>query len=96
MINNKQKQKLKSQANSLKFKYTLGKNNVSSEFIKMIDDALEAKELIKISVLKNASISVDDISSEIAKATKSEIVQVIGRVITIYRKSKKNTIVRFQ
>ncbi|MFA5283285.1 MAG: ribosome assembly RNA-binding protein YhbY [Bacilli bacterium] len=95
MLNNKQKQQLKSQANSLKFKYNLGKNNISPEFVKMIDDALEAKELIKISVLKNASAPISEIAFDIAAATRSEIVQVIGRVITLYRKSKKNTIVRF-
>ena len=95
MLNNKQKQQLKSHANSIKFEYNLGKNNISPEFVKMIDNALEARELIKISALKNASVSASEIAHDIAAETRSEIVQVIGRVITLYRKSKKNAVVRF-
>ncbi len=89
MLNNKQKQELKSQANAIKLKYTLGKNEISPEFIQLINNALEAKELIKVSVLKNAASPVNELAFDLSSATHSEIIQIIGRVITLYRKKKQ-------
>ena len=90
MITPKQKMALRAKANSIKNKYNIGKNEISEEVLDMVDKALEAKELIKLSVLKTVESPVREIAFDIASHTHSEIVQIIGRVIVLYRKSKTN------
>ncbi len=90
MLTPKQKMFLRSKANGIKQKYNIGKNEISKDVLEMIDKALEAKELIKISVLKTATSPTREIALDIASNTHSEIVQIIGRVIILYRKSKTN------
>lgn len=70
----------------------IGKNGISDTLIKQIDEQLESRELIKISVLKNADISARDIAEELEEATSSEVVQVLGSKITLYRLSNKKGI----
>jgi len=53
---------------------------------------LQAHELIKISVLKNCFFNINEVAFDIASKTNSEIVQIIGRNIVFYRKSKKQLI----
>ncbi|QNO13592.1 ribosome assembly RNA-binding protein YhbY [Alkalicella caledoniensis] len=92
MLTSKQKKHLKSLANTLDSIFQVGKNDLSENLIKQLDDALEARELIKIKILKNSIVKKDDAAEEIAKATNSEVVQILGSVITLYRKSKKSRI----
>ena len=65
---------------------------VATALIKGLNDALEAHELIKVSVLKNCSSNIKEIAYDIASYTNSELIQVIGRNIVFYRKSKKQLI----
>lgn len=95
MLNSKQKMALKAIGNTTKNKYTLGKNEITNTFLEMIDNALEAKELIKVNVLKSAAVPVREIALDISTKTHSEIVQIIGHTILLYRKSKKVTVVHF-
>ena len=90
MITPKQKMALRAKANQIKNKYNIGKNEISNEVLDMVDKALEAKELIKLSVLKTVSSPVREIAFDIASNTHSDVVQIIGRVIVLYRKSKTN------
>ena len=89
MLNNKQKVKLRSLAMTLKPIFQIGKDGISNNLIIGLSDALEAHELIKISVLKNSSITINEAAFDIASKTNSEIIQIIGRNIILYRKSKK-------
>lgn len=90
MLTPKQKMSLRAKANQISFRYTIGKNEISKEVLDMLDKALEAKELIKVSLLKTVSSPIREIALDIASNTHSEIVQIIGKVIILYRKSKTN------
>lgn len=66
----------------------IGKGGVSENLAKTVSDALEARELIKLSVLENCDYTTRDIAEELAEATESEVVAVIGRRVVLYRESK--------
>ena len=70
----------------------VGKNGISDTLIKQVDEQLESRELIKIAVLKNAEVDACAVALELAEATSSEVVQVIGSKITLYRVSKKDNV----
>ncbi|MGE5329141.1 MAG: ribosome assembly RNA-binding protein YhbY [Deltaproteobacteria bacterium] len=93
MLNSKQRAYLRSLANKTEPIVHVGKTGVNENLIKQIDDALEAREIVKITVLNNSSEEAKGISDDIANSTNSEVVQVIGKKITLYRKSKKTVIV---
>lgn len=92
MLQAKQKSILRSLAMNLKPIFQIGKNGLIDELIKGLNDALEAHELIKISILKNCSLNINEAAYDIASRTNSEVVQTIGRNVVFYRKSKKQLI----
>ena len=85
----KERAYLRSQAMTLKPIFQIGKNGITDNQVKDISDALEALELIKINALRNADDDVMSIANEIATKTNSELVQVVGNKITLYKKSEK-------
>ncbi|MBE5960493.1 MAG: ribosome assembly RNA-binding protein YhbY [Lachnospiraceae bacterium] len=68
--------------------FQVGKASISPELTKSIGEALEARELIKISVLKNCMDDPREIATVLAERTHAEVVQVIGKKIVLYRESK--------
>ena len=68
--------------------FQIGKNSLTPEFTKAVQEALEARELIKISVLQNCADDPRELAEIIAERTHSEIVQVIGKKIVLYREGK--------
>jgi RNA-binding protein len=68
--------------------YQVGKSSLTPEITKGLDEALQARELIKINVLKNCLDDPGEIAQIIAERTHSEVVQVIGKKIVLYRESK--------
>jgi len=89
MLNSKQRAALRSIASQTDAIFQIGKGGVSEPMRKSLSDALEARELVKISVLENASTSVREAAEDIAAATGAEVVAVIGRKIILYRKAEK-------
>ena len=71
----------------------VGKNGTNENLIKQVSDILEARELIKISILETAPEEKKEVAETIANQTSSEIVQIIGNKISLYRKSKKPKII---
>ena len=67
----------------------IGKEDVSPEVVKAIDEALEKRELIKVNVLKNCFSDLNEIADTIAGRTRATVVRVIGRKIIFYRRAKK-------
>lgn len=67
----------------------VGKGGTSDNLVRQVDEALEARELIKMRVLQNCLDEPGDIAEEVATETKAELVQVIGRNILLYRKAKE-------
>ena len=86
----KQRAYLRGLANTIDAKYQIVKNGVDENTIKMIDEALEANELIKIKVLENAMLDVRETCGEICEKTGAHPVQCIGSKFVIYRESKNN------
>lgn len=89
-MTSKQRAHLKSLASTIQPIYQIGKSDITPEFTKGIDEALEARELIKISVLKNCMEEPKALAQTLAERTQSEVVHVMGRKIVLYRASKKN------
>lgn len=87
-MTSKQRAYLKGLAMNIEPIYQVGKSSITPEFTIGISEALEARELIKISVLKNCMDNPKEIAQILAERTKSEVVQVIGKKIVLYRESK--------
>lgn len=84
----KQRAQFRAQANHLEPLFQIGKGGMSEALIKQTDDALRARELIKVKVLLESSpITPRETADELAKATGAEVIQVIGGVIVLYRES---------
>ncbi|MCD8009888.1 MAG: ribosome assembly RNA-binding protein YhbY [Lachnospiraceae bacterium] len=66
----------------------IGKSSLTPELVKAADEALEARELIKINILKNCFEDGRDLANTLAERTRAQVVQVIGRKIILYRESK--------
>ncbi|WP_078428870.1 ribosome assembly RNA-binding protein YhbY [Alkalihalobacterium alkalinitrilicum] len=90
MLTGKQKRFLRSKAHHLTPIFQVGKGGVNDNMIKQIEDALEARELLKISVLQNCDEDKDEVASTLSKGTRAELVQVIGNTIVLYKESKEN------
>ena len=67
----------------------IGKNSLTDEGLQGLEEALEARELIKINVLKNCDDDVRMIAAAIAEHLHAEVVQTIGRRIVIYRQARQ-------
>lgn len=90
MLTSNEKRQLKAIASTLDTKYQIGKNEISDTVIAMLDKALTARELIKIDVMKAVVNPVMEIALDLSSKLNAEIVQVVGRVIVLYRYSKEN------
>jgi RNA-binding protein len=88
MINSKQRSYLKSLATNLKSIFQLGKDGIDDNFIKQIDEALEARELIKISILNSSEFTPRELSDILSEKLNSEGVLSIGNKLVIYRRSE--------
>ncbi len=88
-MTSKQRAYLKGLAMKIDPIFNVGKGSISPELTAGIDEALEARELIKISVLKNCLDDPKEIGHVLAERTHSELVQVIGKKIVLYRESKE-------
>lgn len=86
----KQRAYLKGLAMNLDPILHIGKSSVTPEIIMAIDEALEARELIKINVLKNCADDIKSLAQIISERTRSDVVQTIGRRIVLYKESKEN------
>lgn len=87
-MTSKQRAYLKGLAMNLNPIFQIGKESVTPEFTKGIEEALEARELIKINMLKNCLDDPREVANTLAEHTRSEVVQIIGRKIVLYRESK--------
>ncbi|NDI33777.1 ribosome assembly RNA-binding protein YhbY [Chengkuizengella sediminis] len=90
MLTGKQKRYLRSLAHNLTPIFQVGKGGVNDHLIRHINEAIEGRELMKISVLSNNLDDRKEIGEKIAKSSKSELVQVIGNVIVLYKESEDN------
>ena len=87
-MTSKQRSYLKGLAMNIDPVFQIGKSSLTPEFTESISEVLEARELIKISVLKNCMDEPKELATILAERTHSEVVQVIGKKIVLYRESK--------
>ncbi|MDO4413857.1 MAG: ribosome assembly RNA-binding protein YhbY [Erysipelotrichaceae bacterium] len=93
MLTTKQKVYLRSLAQTEKPVFQIGHDGISDNLIKTVSDYLKKHELVKISVLKNNDGDLKETAFDLAMMTKSECIQVIGRQIVLYRRSKEPKII---
>ncbi len=89
MLTGKQRSYLKSLANSLKPVLQLGKEGITPAFISQVDETIESRELVKISILESSDLTAKAAAQIVAERTQSEFVQSIGRKFVIYRRNRE-------
>jgi len=89
MLTSKQRAALRGMANGIDTIFQLGKGGVCDNFITQVDEALKARELIKIRILENSMYSAREAADEIAPLVNAEVVQVIGTKFVLYRRNKE-------
>ena len=95
-MTSKQRAYLRSLAMTMDPIFQIGKSSLTPEFTQAINEVLEARELIKISVLQNCADDPKELAQILAERTRSQVVQVVGKKITLYKPAKddkKNKIV---
>ncbi len=90
MLTSKQRAYLRSVAAEQSAIMQIGKSGITPNLIKTVSDALEAKELIKLSVLETCEETPKSASEKLCAELNAEGVAVVGRKIVIYRESKEN------
>ncbi|WP_028611337.1 ribosome assembly RNA-binding protein YhbY [Paenibacillus harenae] len=90
MLTGKQKRYLRSMAHHLQPIFQVGKGGTNDHLVRHIEEALEVRELIKVSVLNNCLDDPKEIGAEVAADSGAELVQVIGKTIVLYKESKDN------
>lgn len=86
-MTSKERAELKIQAMKLDSIFQIGKASLTPQLVKAIKDALTARELIKISVLKNCADDPGELAEMVSERTGSQVVQVIGKKIVLYKKN---------
>lgn len=89
-MTSKQRAYLKGLASTLDSLFQIGKSSLTPEITAAIEEAFNNRELIKITILKNCLDDPRDIAEMISERTHSQVVQVIGRKIILYKPDKKN------
>lgn len=89
-LSSKNIKQLKKASHHLNPIFQVGKNGVTDNFIEQINDVLEKRELLKISVLQNCLEDKEDIAEAVSEATDSNVVSIIGNTIILYRESGTN------
>ncbi|MBS3994739.1 MAG: ribosome assembly RNA-binding protein YhbY [Alkaliphilus sp.] len=90
MLTGKQRSYLKGLSNTMKSITQLGKGGITDNFVLQLNDALEARELVKVNILENSLLDAKTTARELAQTTNSEFVQAIGNKFVLYRKAKEN------
>ena len=94
MITTKQRAELRGLANNLDDLFQIGKGGISDTVIAQVEEALVARELIKIKVLLETSpVTPREAAVELAEKTNSDIVQIIGGKIVLFRRNPKKPII---
>lgn len=89
MLTSKQRATLRGFANTIQPVTQVGKSGVTPELIKTVDNCLDSRELIKLSVLETAGLTAREAADAVSEATGADVVSVIGRKFVLFRVSSK-------
>lgn len=90
-LTSKQRAFLRGMASTMESIFQIGKSSLTPEIIAAVDDAIEKRELIKVSVLKNCMDDPRAIGEMLGERTRSAVIAVTGRKIVLYRPRKKDS-----
>lgn len=93
MLTSKERAYLRSLSNKVETIFQIGKDGVTDNVVKSIDEALTKRELIKVRVLESALVPAKDMIEELASLTGAEPVAAIGSRVVLYRQSEAKIIV---
>ena len=88
-MTSKQRAYLKSLATNLDTIFQIGKGGISDEICFQLNNAMEARELIKIKLLETCPNPIKEVANEIAEKTGAEVVQTIGTKIVLFKVSSQ-------
>ena len=94
MLNSRQRAQLRAMANDMETILQIGKIGINDNTVKQVNDALEARELIKLRILETCPTSVRETADSLANSTDSDVVQVIGTRFILYKESKNNKTIK--
>ena len=94
MLNSRQRAQLRGMANDFETILQVGKGGINENTVKQAQDALEARELIKVKILETCPTNVRDTANSLAESTNSDVVQVIGFKFVLYKESKNNKTIK--
>lgn len=86
-LSSKERAALRAEAHHLSALVHVGHNGITPAIHQTLDDALRTKELVKIQLTKTADVNLKTAAGELAKTVDADVVQVIGRTVTLYRKN---------
>ena len=89
MLNSKQRAYLRGLANSIQPIYQVGKGGVSETMLEQLSLTLEARKLIKITVLETCEFSAREVADGMESALNCDVISVVGRKVVLYRRSEK-------
>ena len=93
MLTSKQRAKLRGMASTYDTIFQVGKGGIGDALINQVNDALKARELIKMRVLENSGYTAREAADEISEKTNSDVVQVIGSKFVLYKRNEKDPII---
>ena len=88
-LRGKQKRFLRSQAHHLQPIFQIGKGGVNDAMVAQIDEALEKRELIKVSLLQNTDEVAENVALHLEEELGCQVVQIIGRVLVVFKPSSQ-------
>ena len=94
MLNSRQRAQLRAMANGYDTIFQIGKGGLNEQIVKQTDDALEARELIKLRVLETSPQTARETADELAKSVGADVVQVIGSRFILYRESRDSKTIK--
>ena len=93
MITSKQRAYLRGLANDIPAIMQVGKGGLSENLTKTFSDALEARELVKFTVLENSGETSRTVADALAEALEADVVAVTGKKVVLYRRAKKKPVI---
>lgn len=88
-LKGKQKRYLRSQAHGMRPLFQVGKEGLTSNWLKQVEDAIEKRELLKINVLQNAIVEDKEVIEYIEDNSQIQVVQKIGHVLVLFKQADK-------
>ena len=96
MLTSKQRSVLRGIASTYETIFQVGKNGIQDTLIAQVNDALRARELIKLRVLDNSPYTAREAADEIAEKTGSDVVQVVGSRFVLFKRNPKEPVINIK